>query len=338
MLIGPEGVGKTALALAVADSALSADTWPGGLAAHPDVWVEDSDAERIPLARVRYRGRGGGGELSLQDFLSMRPYAGGDRVAVIGRADRLTEEAANCLLKTIEEPPPATHLILTTAFVERLPATIVSRCQTYVCAPVTAAVISDWLGTTHGISDGLASSAAALSSGRPGRALRLATEPGMLEAEVAAIDAFIAIAGTGTAGALRAAGVLAPAQGGEGRERALAQIAAWTSFTRDVACVANCAIELPVWRAYHTVIEHWARVLPAERVTGMLGRLVESTEQVTQYAVPRLTYEVLFLDLFATAPAPPAAVADPREAMPAGPAAAPERVAKPRQAVGKRRR
>src|SRR5207302_1667034 len=100
LIIGPESSGKTSAALALAEVALHAAAWPGGVSAHPDLWVEDSPAENISIQRIR-----AGGELgpTLQDFMALRTYAGGHRVAVIARCERLTETAADCLLKTIEE-------------------------------------------------------------------------------------------------------------------------------------------------------------------------------------------------------------------------------------------
>jgi len=147
LLVGPEGVGKTTLAEALAAAALDGEHWPGGLQAHPDHWLEDSDAERIGIDRVRAGGGSPEAGPSLQDFLTLRPYAGGSRVAVVGRADRLTEQAANSVLKTLEEPPPRSHLVLCAAHPERLPATILSRCQTVACGPLSPGDIRDWL--TH---------------------------------------------------------------------------------------------------------------------------------------------------------------------------------------------
>src|SRR5258708_2085297 len=145
LLAGPEGVGKTTLAEALAGLVLDAEHWPGGLQAHPDHWFEDSDAERIGIDRVR----AGGGDAdvgpSLQDFLTLRPYAGGRRVAVVGRAERLTEQAANSVLKTLEEPPPQSHIVLCAAHPERLPATILSRCQSFACGPLSPAEVRAWL-------------------------------------------------------------------------------------------------------------------------------------------------------------------------------------------------
>ena len=61
--------------------------------------------------------------------LTFKSYRGGYKVAVIASADLMNANAANALLKTLEEPPPQGLLILCSARPSRLPATIVSRCQ-----------------------------------------------------------------------------------------------------------------------------------------------------------------------------------------------------------------
>jgi len=334
LLAGPDGVGKTTLAEALAGVMLDAGGWPGGLAAHPDHWLEDSDSERIGIERVRAGGGTPETGPSLQDFFALRSYAGGRRIAVIGRADRLTEPAANSVLKTLEEPPPLSHIVLCTAHPERMPATVVSRCQMIGCGPVPAPAMRSWLESRHRAPARLAALAAALAGGSPGRALRLAITPGALSADLAAIDTFLAGAGGGRAAVLATAGKLAPPNSAEGRERAIAQLAAWTSFVRDVAYLAAGAPELTVWADFQPAARAWAESLPMERVVEILGRCVELSDQLAQYAVPRLGYEVLFLDVFATAPAPPRVAAPPRDPTLAGPAAAdatnPDHPARPR--------
>ena len=322
LLVGPEAVGKTTIAEALAGALLDAASWPGGLAAHPDHWFEDSQAERIGIDRVRAGGGSPESGPSLQDFFALRPYAGGRRAAVIGRADRLTEQAANCVLKTLEEPPPGSHIVLAAAHPERLPATILSRCQLLACAAVPWSEIAAWLGERHGVADSLATAVAQLAQGRPGRALELAVSPGALAMELDAVDAFLALGGSDRIGALRAAERLAPASSADGRERALTQVGAWTGFVRDVACLAGGAPELTVWQAYRPVAERWAAALPAGRITQILDRCVTTADQLAQYAVPRLCYEVLFLDTFCGVPAPPRVSAPERDPSLSGPVAA----------------
>ncbi len=188
--------------------------------------------------------------------------------------------------------------------------------------------IADWLGAA-GTEPRLARLAAALSGGRPGRALRLATEPGALAAEVEALHAFLAIAGGGLDGALRAAAELTPAAGVEGRERALLLLAVWSSFVRDAALEASGVPESRLWADYADPLERWAESLGADRLTDILGALLRAGAEIAQYAQPRLTFETLFLDIFAgpeppppvEVPAAPAAVADAPDAATAGPRA-----------------
>jgi DNA polymerase-3 subunit delta' len=315
LLIGPEGVGKTTAALALAGELLDADTWPGGLAAHPDLWIEDSAAENIGIDRMRPlpKRRPGDEETgpSLQQFLSLTAYAGGRRVAIIARADRLTEQAADNVLKTLEEPPPRTHLLLTSAHPEQLPQTVRSRCETVVLGPVAPNLIERWLEGVHAVSEHDASTAAALSAGRPGRALRLATEPGALAAELDALDRFIAAGGGGTAGALRTAGAVSVAaaagteRSAEVREQALVTLGAWASFVRDAACFAAGAPELAVWKAYRPALERWAEDLDLTRIVEILARILDTSEAVATYAQPRLAFEALLLDIFAGPNSPP---------------------------------
>lgn len=325
LLTGPARVGKTAVARHIADLILDGSSWPGGLLAHPDLWLEDSDAERVGIDRVRSGARSDAGP-SLQELMARRTYAGGWRVAVMARADRLTEQAADALLKTLEEPPPDTLIILCAANADALPATVLSRSRQLPLGTVDASVITAWLEES-GVAPKLARLAAALSGGRPGRARRLASEPGAMAAEVEALHGFLGIAGGGLEGALRAAGELTPGAGAEGRERAMLLLSVWSSFVRDALCEAAGAPGIRVWTDYAEASQRWAESLGPQRLTEMLGILLAAAAQLSQYVQPRLTFETLFLDLFVgpAAPPPVPALAPPAalaEAPQAGPAAA----------------
>ncbi len=303
LLTGPEGVGKTTAAATLATAVLSAGDWPGGPEAHPDLWLEDGDSENLSIERVRPGGRDGP---TLQDFLSLRPYIAERRVAIIGRAERLTEQAANCLLKTIEEPPPGSYLFLCAAHFELLPATILSRCENVLLAPVPSASIRAWLIATHGVDDEVAALAATLSGGRPGRAMRLGTQPHLLATELDSLDTFLAAGGGGVPAALRAAAMVAPGPGADGRERGLANIAAWMAFVRDAACYASGAPELASWAGYRSALELWAEELSPARIVEILQRLASASEALTTYAQPRLTFEALLVEIFGSTNSPPA--------------------------------
>lgn len=317
LLAGPEAVGKTTVAVEfLAPALIDRAGWPGALTSHPDLWLEDGPAERIGIGRVRGGGREGEGH-TLQDFLALHGYSGGPRLAVMARAERLTVEAANCILRTVEEPPAGTHIVLCTSHPERLPATLLSRCQVHHLGPVDRGDIADWLHRRHAVDAARAGAAAALAGGRPGRALRLASEPEALEGELVALDRFLAAAGSGDEGALRAAAGLAPATGADGRERSLIQLAVWADFLRDAACRAAGASDLVHRDLHRDAVECWA-ALPPWRLAGMLQGCIGAADELERNAHPRLCYENLFLDIFARDPAPPVVAPDARRKISAG--------------------
>ena len=114
-------------------------------AQHPDLLllqpVEESTQIRIEQIR------------ELSEELSLTSHQGAYKVAVITPADSLNRFAANALLKTLEEPPPRTLLILVVTQPSRLPATILSRCQRIrVRAPARQEAVA-WLEATKGAGD-----------------------------------------------------------------------------------------------------------------------------------------------------------------------------------------
>jgi DNA polymerase III subunit delta' len=143
LFIGPAGVGKSTVAVALAKSLLCERPRPGLVAcgvcascvqadggSHPDIDIvaKPPDRATIPLEMLigdpEHRMREG-----LCWRLLLRPALGGRKVAIILDADHLTDEAANCLLKTLEEPPDRAVIILVGTTLERQLPTIRSRCQ-----------------------------------------------------------------------------------------------------------------------------------------------------------------------------------------------------------------
>lgn len=136
LIVGPEGWGETELAgrLALTLLDLAPHRQAAGLA-HPDLrWVEP-DGAVIKVDAIR----------EVVVFAHGTPQAGPRKVAVIADAHGLNVNAANALLKTLEEPPPGTHLLLCSSHPARLLPTIRSRCQTVVIRP-DAALARSWLG------------------------------------------------------------------------------------------------------------------------------------------------------------------------------------------------
>jgi DNA polymerase-3 subunit delta' len=116
--------------------------------------------------------------------LHFEPIRGKKRVFLIRDAEGLGKgkaDSGNSLLKTLEEPPPYAHFILTAETPAAVPQTILSRCQIIRFHRVPTQEIHALL-VKNGIDGHLAEFLAAYSEGRPGVALRLARAPGLLEA------------------------------------------------------------------------------------------------------------------------------------------------------------
>jgi DNA polymerase-3 subunit delta' len=174
---GPGGVGKATTARALMQ-ALACEARRGeGCGAcgpcrkvdagtHPDlVQVGLLEEKRdIVIAQVR--------DVVLR--CAYRPHESPRRLVIVDPADRMNVSAANALLKTLEEPPAATHFVLVSDAPSRLPITIRSRCQRLRFAPLTADHIAAHLERESGVAPEQARFDAALAGGSLGRALALA--------------------------------------------------------------------------------------------------------------------------------------------------------------------
>ncbi|CAG7641839.1 DNA polymerase III subunit delta' [Actinacidiphila bryophytorum] len=134
---------------------------------------------------------------------SMSPAGGRWQVIVLEDADRLTEGAANVLLKAIEEPAPRTVWLLCAPSVEDALPTIRSRCRLLSLRTPSAEAVADVLTRCDGIDPGLAAEVARATQGHIGRARRLATDEAARERRAAVLRVPLRVADVG--GCLRAA-------------------------------------------------------------------------------------------------------------------------------------
>lgn len=146
---GPAGAGKRAVARAFAAALLAegdAEAHARALrGAHPDLtWVEPSGAAELLVEDI---------DLPVVRAASLTPFEARRRVFVIAGAERMGEEAANRLLKTLEEPAPAVHLILIASDRERVIATVRSRCQAVRFCPAPAPEVAAKLAR-EGLAEG----------------------------------------------------------------------------------------------------------------------------------------------------------------------------------------
>lgn len=133
---------------------------------HPDVGLLRPAGRFITVPQMR----------ELEREANFRPFEGRTRLFVIEEADRLNESSSNALLKSLEEPPHTTHLVLVTARPAALLPTIRSRCQVVRFAPLSAAEIEAHLLGERGTGPRDASLRARAAQGSIGRALSIDLE------------------------------------------------------------------------------------------------------------------------------------------------------------------
>lgn len=290
---GPEGTGKrsTALALGLAlvcpvESGTGCgrcDTCRRALAGlHPDVRIVTPEGAWIVVDEIR----------PIVALAATRPHEAAARLVIIDPADKMNPAAANCLLKTLEEPAAGTHLVLCSGAPERLLPTIRSRTQRVRFRRVPTSDMVSAL-VFRGVPAERAPAIAALSDGSFSRASELTGDDGA-DAAIADVLALLsAVQSRSVAGIFEAAGTMGDK---ESKQDLPAKLSLLARMVRDASCSAAGAGELVVLRDHAPALATLARLgLPA------LGRLAaavaEAEGALAGNANATLTLERLMLTM-----------------------------------------
>lgn len=174
LFVGPDGIGKGVFALALAAMAMGEPALDGphskkirqGI--HPDVHVYRPEG-KLGLHSIQ----------TLRDLTSevaMPPFEAPYKVLVIHEADRMLNTGANALLKTFEEPPPRTLIILLSQFRHKILPTILSRCRSFYFQPLTQDELRGFLMTKTQLAEPRLSYVIQQAEGSVARALQLAQQ------------------------------------------------------------------------------------------------------------------------------------------------------------------
>lgn len=250
---------------------------------HPDVlWVEPEKGT-IKVEAVR----------RLVEAVGYKPYEGARRVVVIDSAHTMNPSAQNALLKTLEEPPPSSILVLVTAAPRSLLPTVRSRCQPLRFQPLPMDVLRGHLEETEGLAPEEARLRAALAPGSLGRAIVFDLAAYGERREVA--EAALKDARQGGAALLAAAETLLAAGGGERKvDQASSALAAVRDILRDLLVlragdVAHMVVNVDRADDWST----WAEGLAPEAIIDALDAVQRADDRLHGALQPnaRLTVE-----------------------------------------------
>ena len=154
MFVGIEGIGKQLIAKAFAQMILCTNETEKGCDKcksciefqsqnHPDFLYIEPDGNSIKIEQIRY----------LQRKIQEKPIISNKKVYIINDADKMTQEAQNCLLKTLEEPPEYSTIILIGSNENAFLNTIKSRCMKLTFQPIGPEEIKQYMEKTYGMNN-----------------------------------------------------------------------------------------------------------------------------------------------------------------------------------------
>ncbi|MBI4303978.1 MAG: AAA family ATPase [Chloroflexi bacterium] len=305
LLVGPAHVGKMTLALDLAQGLnCEAAERPCGecLSCQKIAQGKHADVQVISLAPKDSGEAKPRAEISieqireLQHAANLPPFEGKSKVFIIDGADFLSTEAANCLLKTLEEPPGKVVFILLTTNERLLPATVVSRCQRLELFAVPAKEMEAALVSRWNVEPQKARLLARLSHGCFGWAVAAALDDSLLQQRNERLNELLDIIKADTEERFAYAARLATQFG---QNRALVQdaLSLWLDWWRDLMLVktGNSDIITNVDRL--AILVDMAKGCSLAQIRAFIGNIEAAGERLKRNANPRLVLEVLMLNI-----------------------------------------
>lgn len=309
LFTGPEGVGKETAALAFGRSLLCHGPVEGeacgecpacrkverGL--HPDLLrilpealaVERGLLAREEVARTPSRDLRIEQIRKLEGALALAPVEGTRRVVLLLAAESMNAAAQNAFLKTLEEPPAGTHVVLVAEAGDRLLPTIRSRCVRVPFGPLPLDFVAERLVAERGIGAEEARLLAALAGGSLGRAQGLTPEA--LEGRARILEALEGL----DAGDFRPLLALAETIAAGGRDEAALRLDAIALFYRDAAVLASGAGGEAIANRDLLPLVERAAARGAPDALARHRRAAQAREALSRYAIPRLVVERFLL-------------------------------------------
>ena len=227
----------------------------------------------------------------LHKTINLKPFQSKYRIALFLRFHQANDNAANALLKTLEEAPPSAILILTADNPEQLLPTIVSRCEVLRLRPLSVEEVQREL-ENRGVENSRAKLIAHISGGRMGYAIRLIENDTLLETREERLNDLLALLPASRVQKFSYADKLS-----KDKDAMRQTITFWLSYWRDVMLRVSQASTPLVNVDRNVEIEDLAGQMDLSSARRMLQRLEQGLEQLDRNVNPRLLAETLLLDL-----------------------------------------
>lgn len=260
---------------------------------HPDVQVigrQEGSAEtpkkEISIDQIR----------QLQHAASLKPYEGRYRVFIIDGAEHLSEEGANSLLKTLEEPAPNVILVLLTTDYGLLLPTIISRCQRVELFPVPSPIAEQALIEHWGAAAEKAEVLARLCHGGIGWAISALSDARPLEERAQKLERLISLHDASIEQRFAYAAQLAT-QFAKNRDSVREELELWRGWCRDLLLIKGGGANLVANIDKQELLHRQARRYSLTQIKSFIKAIGAALQQLEQNANPRLVLEVLMLDM-----------------------------------------
>lgn len=305
LLTGPPHVGKLTLALEISQAVncLRGPGAPCGECAqcqrvadrlHADVRIVDIEFTRTVSGRENATAISIDAIRELERSVNLNPFEGSRSVVIIDGASTMTVDAANALLKTLEEPPPGVLFLLLTDEEESLLSTIRSRCQTLQLLPMSRQRMMDHLAVNHGVAGEEADRLYRLSRGCLGWALQALADPQVLDQRQADMERIRETVSAGLDAKFAYANEVASLFGSN-RPAARELLSLWLRWWRDLLLLKEGAGDYLHNSDQAEELRAHAATLTTAQIAAFIRRLLETLAALDANASPRLALETLML-------------------------------------------
>ncbi|MDP7586396.1 MAG: DNA polymerase III subunit delta' [SAR202 cluster bacterium] len=228
--------------------------------------------------------------------VSLNPFEGQFSVVIIDGAESMSDEAANALLKTLEEPPPNTMFLLLTADEGAILPTVRSRCQSMNLIPIPKNQMVERLIESHQATPEMADQLFRLSRGCLGWAIGALEDRQVLEQRQADLEKMQETLDAGLETRFTYANEVASLFGSD-RDAAKDLLALWLRWWRDLLLIKEGAEEFLHNSDHAESLKSQASGLSTTEIVQFTNRLMQTLSNLDSNVSPRLAMEVLMLNL-----------------------------------------